>query len=124
MSIRSNVDPRKLDQRIVVQSRELTQGSNGNVTVSWSTVVECWAAVDAQTAKDSMEEPRDAMARRTGSQFTIWIRADVKARFLIVPDMRVMWRDVAYNIVDVPDQQLRGRMTALLVEGGVAEDGQ
>lgn len=120
MSIRSNVDARRLDQRVTIQRYATERSSSGAMVGTWTDVIECWAAVDATMAKERFA----ADAERQVNAYTCWVRADIVKRFALDTKMRVMWRGVPYDIQDIPDNTLRGRLTALFLQGGVSETGQ
>ncbi len=119
MSIRSNVDARGLDQRIRFQRRTETQGevsgSEGDIVVTWPTVADCWARVDGDKASEHHHD--DAI--RTPGGYTIWVRADVVKRYCITPLDRILWGCNVLDIKAMPDQQLRGRMAALICQANV-----
>lgn len=119
MSIRSNVDPRRLDQRITFQRRKdpADQDEAGQPIDEWLPVVECWAAVDAEKASERIL----TSGQRSVAAFIFWIRADVTKRFDIQETDRIVWRDANYDVTDVLDQQLRGRMTAVLARTGLRD---
>jgi head-tail adaptor len=124
MSIRSNVDARRLDQRITPQRKVETQDGTGDPVPVWSNLVEAgdgkvWAAVDA--TKASQAEPYLSNGIRSVSDYTVWIRADIKKRLGLQVLDRILWKGHAYNIADIPDQQLRGRLAALFMSGGKNE---
>ena len=116
MSIRSNVDARRFDQRITLQRKTETQDSTGDPVVTWSDLITCWAAVDGEKAGG---ERYINNGIRSVSDYTIWIRADIKQRYGVNLTDRVVWNGAPYNISDMPDQQLRGRLIALIVNVGL-----
>lgn len=112
MSIRSNVDRAALNERVTLRRRAVMQDEvTGAVSELWATLGVVWAKVDG--AKASRGEPTMADARQTFSDYTVWVRADVVKRFSLVPADQVVWRDRVFDIKDIPDQQLRGRLAAL-----------
>lgn len=118
MSIRSNVDGRRLDQRITLQRNVGTQDETGDVVANWiNLVLNCHAAVDA--TKASAAEPYVTNGIRSVSDYTVWVRADIKERFGLTVLDRILWRGQPYNIADIPDQQLRGRLVAMFVRRGL-----
>lgn len=126
MSIRSKVDARRFDQRIIIQRNMNSpdeQDSAGQPIENWQPLIECWAAVDAaQVARRSLIEPYIAEEIQSVLSFTIWIRADIMSRLNITLKDRVVWRGELCNIKDVIDQQLRGRLTALIVNIGLTAE--
>lgn len=105
-----------MDQRVRFERNYPTQDSNGDPVPHWVAVVECWAGVDGAKAS---AEPYITDGIRSEADYTIWIRADIKERFAITVVDRVVWKDDPYDIKDMPDQQLRGRMIALMVNRGI-----
>lgn len=120
MSIRSNVDARALDQRITIQSPTRTRTASGTIQTSWSTVVTAWACVNAMKANERFA----AAEKHQVNAYTCWVRADVVSRFQVTTGMRVMWRNIPYDIVDIPDNTDRGRLTALFLQGGLSDAGE
>lgn len=118
MSIRSNIDSRRFDQRITIQRKlELQDPNSGYVTHTWSTVATVWAAVDALKANERLE----AAKLNQVNSYTAWIRADVMSRYSLDTNMRVVWRGEPYDIKDIPDNQLRGGLVALFLIGGLSQ---
>jgi head-tail adaptor len=115
MSIRSNVDARRLDQRVVLERAQ--RDANGDVA-GWAPLAPpVWASVDAEKA-NSPEAYRADGARSPG-RYVIWIRADVHQRLGLQLSDRVAWNGLHLDIKDMPDQQLRGRLICL---SGVSEN--
>lgn len=118
MSIRSNVDARALDQRIELQRRTATPDPQGGELVTWVKIASCWAKVDGTAANEAAK----ADVILSLSAYTFWVRSDIVQRFAIVMTDRIVWNGQAYNISDMPNQQLRGRLAALIARTG-ANDG-
>lgn len=116
MSIRSNVDARRLDQRITFQRKTQTPDGEGGQTITWNDLVSCWAAVDGEKASGERYVENGI---RSVADSTFWIRADVMTRYGITLTDRILWRNVPYNISDMPDQQLRGRLIAVIARTGL-----
>lgn len=117
MSIRSNVDARGLDQRILIERNFGTQASPGTIVADWQPLVVCWAKVDAAPAKGV--EPYLTAGTRSRTDMVMWIRADIKDRYALTLLDRVIWKGMIHDIKDMPDQQLRGRLVALIVNSGI-----
>lgn len=118
MSIRSDVDARRLNQRITFQRKSEIQDPNtGYVTVKWQTVATVWSAVDALKANERMA----AAQINQVNAYTAWVRADIIKRFSIDTNMRVVWRGEPYDIKDIPDNQLVGRLAAVFLIGGLSQ---
>jgi SPP1 family predicted phage head-tail adaptor len=120
MSIRSNVDARALNERVSIWRRSITQAANGDPTTTWEEQVTCWARVDGVKASDRWREPHLADATQQVSDLTIWVRADIVSRFSVAESDRLTWGARTLDIVDVLDQQLRGRLTALICREGAS----
>lgn len=116
MSIRSNVDARRLDQRITFQRKTEVPDGEGGQTVTWNDLISCWAAVDGEkgTGERYVEN-----GIRSIADYTLWIRADIMTRYGIRQMDRVLWQGDLYNIADIPNQQLRGRLIAVIVSTGL-----
>lgn len=115
MSIRAYVAPQRLDERVTV-SRPV-RDANGDVT-SWTPVARnVHAGIDG--AKAIGAERVVADGTRSVSGYTVWMRSDVIYRFSIAVDDRIEWKGRHFDIKDIPDQGLRGRMLALFCEAGI-----
>lgn len=117
MSIRANVDARRLDQRVTFQRNTPTQAASGDLVDSWGYLIECAAAVDG--AKAFGAEPAIGGSTLSRSDSTVWVRADIITRFSITPADRLVFKSKVFNIKDIPDQQLRGRMMAVICNTGL-----
>lgn len=116
MSIRANVDARALDQRVTFQRNVPVQGGSGGETDNWIKLIDCAARVDGARANG---EPYVQNGIRTVSDYTFWVRADIKSRFNITTADRILWNGTPFDISDLPDQQLRGRLVAMFARAGV-----
>lgn len=117
MSIRSNVDARNLDQRVRVDRKQQVQDpNNGEMIVTWVSLGEFWASVDGTKASGAEATTVDGI--RTVSDYTVWMRADLVQRLNLTVLDRLFWAGAPYNIADMPNQQLRGRLVALIVRTG------
>ncbi len=124
MSIRSNVDARRFDQRIEIQRQVTSQNPNtGYVTHTWSEVATLWAAVDSarvnNIAASVANEQINAGQIHASRFYSIWIRW----RDGLDPSMRVVWNNRILEIKGIPDNQKRGRLLMLFCYDGVSEDG-
>ncbi len=117
MSIRSNMDARRADQRIEFHRRTLTRSASGEQVESWPLLKECWAAVDG--AKASGAEPELVGGIKSQRDYTVWVRADIVKRLAITLADRIYWKGKELNIKDMPDQQLRGRWIAIICNTGL-----
>jgi SPP1 family predicted phage head-tail adaptor len=116
MSIRANVDARRLDQRVTIQRRTLTKGATGENAETFPDLVECWAAVDGAKAN---AEPNLTDGIKSQADYTVWVRSDIVKRFSVTVMDRIQWKSKVFNIKDMPDQQLRGRLIALICNTGL-----
>lgn len=113
MSIRANTDRAALNERITFERSSATQDENtGRRTSGWAPVKEVWAKVDGQKARD--HEPVQAGAAQSVSEYTVWVRADIIDRYAITDVDRIRWKGKVFDIRDIPDQQLRGRLIAII----------
>lgn len=117
MSIRSNVDARRLNERVTFHRRTLTKAASGENIESWPDLVTCRAAVDGAKAKNM--EPNASDGVKSQADYTVWIRSDIIVRHRIKVTDRLSWRGKLFNIKDMPDQQLRGRLIALICNTGL-----
>lgn len=114
MSVRANVDRTRLNERITFRRRTDTPDTTtGRLTTTWANLTSCWAAVDGQKASDRHREPQLASATQSFSEYTVWVRADLVQRYAITDKDQIVWRARVFNIKDIPDQQLRGRLLAV-----------
>lgn len=120
MSIRSNVDARALDQRIRIERRVNGKDALAGPTKAWTLVVDrVQARVDGTPVRKL--EPYSGDQQHSVSDTTFWIRADVVERFGVVVTDRVVWQGKPYDIKDMPNQQLRGRLAALVATTGLTK---
>lgn len=123
MTIYSDDDPRRLNERVTIQHKTQTQDANGYVTDSWATLVTLWAAVDAARAKDvtptaADEQPGDSQLL-AARYYTIWVRW----RNDLDTTMRVQWRGRVLDIRGIADNQKRARLMPLFCVTGLSEQG-
>lgn len=118
MSIRSNVDRGEFDQRVRIERNTPSYDASNYATDNWALVIACWARVDAAKVSGRDQEPESAGAIQSIGAYVVWVRADIVSRFSLTVRDRVVWRGKLLNILDIPDQQLRGRKTALICQEG------
>lgn len=112
MSVRADINPRRLDQFIVFQSKTQTQDSgSGELTFTWANVCSAFAAIDAVRAKERYLASQEVPA----SDYTVWIywRNDIDS------NMRILWGSRVLDIVGIPDNQKRGLFLSLFCTEGV-----
>lgn len=119
MSIRAKVRAQTLDDEITFERSVTSKSATGAEQISWTEIVRCRARVDG--AKASSPEPVVQGGVRTKRDYTVWVRADVVSRFGINPIDRVKWRQRTMNILDIPDQGLKGGLLAVICEAGLIE---
>lgn len=117
MSIRSDVDARRLDERVTFQRKESERQTSGSMLESWVDVGQAWAAMDATMAKERFA----AAELHQVNAYACWIRAEIVSRYALDTTMRVLWRGVPYDIQDIPDNTQRGNLTALFLQGGLSD---
>jgi len=116
MSIRENVDARRLSQRIVIDRKVETRDDIGDVIPTWVYLVTTPAAVDSK--KVSAERPgQDGIV--LGQQLTFWVRSDVISRFVIGATHRIRWAGQIFNVEAIVHNQLEGRLSALYATTGL-----
>lgn len=119
MSIRAHVDARRLDTR--GRFERPARDANGDVA-GWSRLGDgdVWAAVDGMKASGAERVVTDGTRSVYG--YTVWVRADVIKRLGVKVTDRFVWTwndDMPLDILDLPDQGLRGRLMACMCEAGV-----
>lgn len=118
MSIRANIDVGELNERVTLQRVTFSRDSTtGDAEPSWSNLVTCWARVDGVTVR----EARAAGAIQSLLDYTVWVRSDVIDRYSIVQADRISWRGKVLDILAIPDQQVRGRKTAIMCRAGASD---
>lgn len=114
MSTRSDLNPRRLDQRITFQRKNLTRDSSGELVPStppWLDVCSANAAVDGVRAKERYIASQEVPA----GDYTVWIywRGDIDT------NMRIKWGSRYLDIVGIPDNQKRGLFLSLFCTEGL-----
>lgn len=118
MSIRSNMDARRADQRVTFERNTPSQDNAGQDVEQWAPLVrDVPVAIDGDKAREVVANGGE----RSRLGYTVWVRADIVSRFTITEADRILWGSKVLNIRGISDQQLRGRWTALLCETGVNE---
>lgn len=115
MSIRSNVDAHRLNERIEFQRIVTGQDGNGFPVETRTSLGTFWCAMDATKANERFV----AAGERSVGAMTCWIRSDVQQRLSLTAGDVAIWKGKAYDIQDVPDQQLRGRLIAVFMQTGL-----
>lgn len=118
MARRTPVNARELDEKITFQRKDVVVESNGDRTPNWVSVAECWARVDAIKVLERHREPVYGQAEQLLANFECWVRADVIQRWSIDAGFRIMRAGYYYDILDIVDNELRGRYTQVLLRRG------
>lgn len=117
--MRSNVDARRLDQRVRFDAPAHERSTSGAILTSWSHVVTCAAAVDATPARERIA----AGQQHQVDAVTCWVRADIVSRFGIVAQMRATWRGKVFEVKEVPNNGPRGRLVGIALQAGLSAEG-
>jgi len=120
MSIRSNVDRAALNERVAFSRATVTQNQYGDPVTTWATLGTVWAKVDGTKAGERFQDPELAAGVQTVSSYTVWIRSDVFDRLALTPADKLTWHGRVMDILDIPDQQLRGRLIAVICRQGLS----
>lgn len=118
MARRTPVNARELDEKITFQQPTTLVDANGDRRSEWASVVECWARVDAIKLLERHREPVYGEAIQQLANYECWVRADVVKRWNIDSGFRVMRAGHYYDILDIVDNELRGRYTQVLLRKG------
>lgn len=123
MSIRSNVDRAALNERVQFMRTTVAQDANGFPTETTTSLGTFWAKVDGTKAGERFQDPDVASGVRTVSSYSVWIRSDVFVRIGLTTADKAVWKkasgDVPMDVLDIPDQQLRGRLIAVVCRTGL-----
>lgn len=113
MSIRSNVDPRRLDTRVVIQRPvSTTNPASGSRATTWEEVATVWASVNARPAR----EQYTAAQVQDAPEYIV----EIRWRSDLTTAMRLVWGSRVLDILDVPDNGRRGRMLLLPCRSGLS----
>lgn len=119
MSIRANVDRAALNERVTFTRSSVTQNAQGDPVSTDATLGTVWARVDGMKAGERFQDPELASGVQTVSSYTVWIRSDVFDRLALTTADRATWKGRVMDILDIPDQQLRGRLIAVVCREGL-----
>lgn len=115
MSIRASTNAQRLNDRMTFRRPRLDD--NGDV-VEWDLVVRDMR-VGVDGAKANGPERVAADGTRSVAGYVVWARAEEVQRFSLDLTCRGEWKGKYFDIKDIPDQGLQGRLLALLCEIGV-----
>ena len=101
-------------ERVTLQRPvDVQDPSTGEVSIEWETVTTLRAKVDGIKANE-----RYTMQEVTSNRgYTVWIRwrSDVAQKW------RFVWGSKVLDIIDVPDQQKRGRLLSVFCTEGLTD---
>lgn len=117
--MRSTYDSRKLDQRVTFQTGTPSRSTSGAIVTAYSTVVTVWAAMKPMPARERIA----AGEKHQVDAYTCWIQADLVSRFSLTAKMRVLWRSVPFDIIEIKDATKRGGLTEISLQGGLSATG-
>lgn len=116
MAVIARRSPRSLDQQVTFERlTEVGRADTGGPVERWLPLVRCWAAVDGTKATERYAEGGE----RSVGAYTLWIMASVYAKHRPTPKDRITWGDRVLDILDIPDQQLRGQLVAVFAQSGL-----
>ena len=104
----------RLRHRLTLQSKTTTQDAYGAAVVSWADQGEVWGAIEPITGKEYFAQDQ--------------VQSEVRVRIVLryTSGLDTTWRvkhsGLYYDIVDVIDHDLQGRMMTLMARQGVSED--
>lgn len=94
----------KLNRRIVIQAPITSQDANGEPVAGWTMVATVWASIEDITGREYLAA--------AGTQNPVQTKIAIRYRAGIVPAMRVLDGETAYNIEAVLGQD---RISLLLM---------
>jgi SPP1 family predicted phage head-tail adaptor len=113
MSVRADINPRRLDQLITFCRKSDTRDSgSGELTPDpLVPLFRCMAAIDAVRAKERFIASQELHA----GEYTVWIywRNDIDS------NMVIQWGSRVFDISGIPDNQKRGLFLSLFCIEGV-----
>lgn len=119
MSIRATVSAPRLNARVRWERNERVDTSSGGTRDNWRELITSHAAVDGMKANEQQIDG----GIRTPKDYTVWIRADILARYRLSELDRAVWiqptGETVLNILGIPDQGLEGRLIAVFCRAGV-----
>lgn len=121
MSIRSRVNAPALDQRVEFQRKRIERDAEGRTKTTWYSLGTVWSRVDGRKVDQSRREAYRAGSLQTMHDYDFWIRSDVFTRLGLVLTDRIVWQGKIFDIVDIPDQQLRGNLIAVFCRYGASD---
>ncbi len=101
----------KLNQRIVIEGKNVSRSAIGEEVVSWQTVATTWAKVEPLRGREFFA----AQQMQDAADYRITIRY----RPGLTRDMRVIWREQCFDIVSVLDPFGAKKSLELICVSGV-----
>ena len=98
-----------LKHRITIQEKEVTRGTAGGEDITWTAVATVWAAAEPIRG-------REYTALRA-AQSEVTIRFRIRYRSDVDTAMRVLWKSVAYEIVEAINVNAENEELQLLCAG-------
>jgi SPP1 family predicted phage head-tail adaptor len=108
----SPVSPGELRWRVSIEQNNRTQAANGQLTESWSSVIECWARIRTPTGRELL----NAQQRKATLSHVITIRYQPSATSgvpAVDPKMRVNYKGRIFQISAVQNIDERNRQLDL-----------
>lgn len=115
MSIRAYDNPRERDQWVVVERNTPLRQPQGSEKADWQKLAGAFMRVDGAKAG----EPFVADGVRTVRGYTFWAPAVFITRHCVTTADRLRWNGRVFDITDLPDQQVRGRLMPVLANAGL-----
>lgn len=101
-TLTTSIDSRRLDREITIEQYSASLGGFGDETLTWSTLVVCWAMAEWPDAHSAEEQEAQQHTATERVDFTIRYEAAPS----VEPKMRVQYGDKYYDIITV---QIIGR---------------
>jgi SPP1 family predicted phage head-tail adaptor len=118
VSIRSKVFAPALDQRITFQRISIERDEFGRQKEVWTTLGTVWARVDGRRVDQSRREQYRSDSIQTMHDYDVWVRSDVYTRLDLQTRDRILWKNKIFDIVDIPDQQIKGNLIGIFCREG------
>lgn len=115
MSIRASTSAQRLTERMTFRRPVLNDAGD---IIDWALIVRDMR-VGVDGAKANGPERTVVDGTRSVAGYTVWARAEEVERFALDVTCRGEWKGKLFDIKDIPDQGLQGRLLALFCEVGV-----
>lgn len=97
-----------LRHRITIQKKSATRDSYGAETISWTTYLTVWAAIEPLRGREYME------ARQVQADVDTRIRMRAQSVYTIKPGMQVLFGARIFDIISVIEVEERNREVQLM----------